>query len=786
MKTARGSALRLAAALLALVLGSCVRGAAPGAVIEVYPTGDPLRDGDAVQAAIDGARDGDTILLKARNRDGQPTAFVIGRNEAAGETVEDFTVRVANGEFRYYGDFCDRAGWLVGTEVSTWRDQCDRAQLINVHRSLTLRGEEPDGEPSHTLPDGTAFRTPPTRIKARPGDLKAKGLVVINAPGVTITKLTFEGGGPGTFTLAIADAFLPGFDINGCLFDRCFEIGQFGLDANLVYRDPAKPARSRIRDNVLTKAVAVAHLVGGGVIIKNNLCDLSDANPEFAGQGFGLLMLTWQKRSMLDVARYKETGEIRSLPHDEATGERLFDWDRSGDYVVEGNAIDACGRGFGITGWNAYFMPEEAREPMRNIVVRGNTVKGSQGQGILLRNSAGLTLVEGNTVEDPLYCGIFLDGSGGGVTVAGNTVRNGGGVTVWHDTASDTAARIVIRDNDITMRAGQQRWAGLEFHERRGTKTMDLRVENNTVRAADSGAYPFGPIHCDNLNGAVIAGNRIEGDSGGSPAIYLDAGTTGCRVTGNRIGLSGLAGIVCSGSDNWITDNAFDGGYGGWAEPYLDGDGAPAGRGWLILAPGARGNTVAGSRAAGGKHGSGVCAQALDLPGYGGRPVLVGDTGKVRVVRNRLHLLRELDTRLVEYDGIGSAGFGDPADPATGRLFDTAPAEVLAVLDYREDLGALDPELAGVAGYLLDPEAPGYKITVPRVKTEAAEGRPARINIWGFDIPNPEAPGVVAGPAGNDVAGPANCPPVPTSLIEAMQKKLAGLEKAKARLGWGY
>ncbi|MBN2266318.1 MAG: right-handed parallel beta-helix repeat-containing protein, partial [Candidatus Aminicenantes bacterium] len=752
---------------------------------EVYPTGDPLRDGDAIQAAIDRARDGDTILLKARNLDGETTAFIIGRNEAAGETVEDFKVRVANGEFWYYGDFCDRAGWLVGAEIPSWRDEYDRAQLINVHKSVILRGEEPGGEQSHTLPDGTPFRMPPTRIKARPGDLKAKGLVIINAPNVTITKLAFEGGGPGSFTMAIADAFSPGFDINECLFDKCDEIGQFGLDANLVYRDPAKPVRSRVRDNVLTKATTVAHLVGGGITLSNNLCDLSDTNPAFAGQGFGLLMLTWQKRHMLDVAHYNETGEIRSLPYDEKTGKRLLDWDRSGDFVVEGNIIDVCGRGFGITGWNAYLAPGEEKEPMRNIIVRGNTVKGPQAQGILLRNCGGVTLVEDNTVEDPLCCGIFLQEGGGMMTVERNTIRNGGGVTLWRDTATDTSAIIVIRDNDITMREGQHQWAGLELHERRGEKTMDLRVENNTVHAADTGAYPFGAILCDNLNGAVIAGNTIKGDSGCNPAIYLGGGTTGCRVTGNEIGLSALTGILCAGSNNLIADNAFADAYVGWMEPFLDGDGAPSGRGWLILAPGALGNTVAGSRAAGGEPASGLCPQTLDLPGYGGRPILVGDTSKVRIMQDGAHLLRESDTRLVGYDRMGSAGFADPEDPTTSMRFDTAPAETLAVLDHREDLGAIDPELTGIAGFLLNPEAPDYKIAVARIRTEAAEGRPARIILWGFDIPNPEARGVVAGPSANKVQGFAACPKKPVSFIESVQKKLAGLEKSWERLGWG-
>ncbi|MBN2266655.1 MAG: hypothetical protein JW775_12670, partial [Candidatus Aminicenantes bacterium] len=61
MRTAHRFAFFLAGTLLALALGSCGQTDAPKAVIEVYPTGDPLRDGDAIQAAIDRARDGDTI-----------------------------------------------------------------------------------------------------------------------------------------------------------------------------------------------------------------------------------------------------------------------------------------------------------------------------------------------------------------------------------------------------------------------------------------------------------------------------------------------------------------------------------------------------------------------------------------------------------------------------------------------------------------------------------------------------------------------------------------------------
>ena len=61
--------------VVTMVLGGCqpvrrlpagATGTAPtGAVYEVFPTGDPARDIASVQAAIDGAKDGDTILLKA-------------------------------------------------------------------------------------------------------------------------------------------------------------------------------------------------------------------------------------------------------------------------------------------------------------------------------------------------------------------------------------------------------------------------------------------------------------------------------------------------------------------------------------------------------------------------------------------------------------------------------------------------------------------------------------------------------------------------------------------------
>lgn len=758
----RKSYLFFIALLLATDLVSCSSGAASGSIIEVYPTGDPLRDGDAIQAAIDAAKDGDTILLKARNEAGEPTPFVVGKSEAAGDVVEDFKVKVANGEFLYYENFCKKAGWLLGTRVETWMNYYNRTQCININRSLTLRGEGAGTDQNYTLPDGKAFHTPPTKIKARPGDLKADGIIVINAPGVTIENLTFEGGDVHAVTRAIAYAFSPGFNINNCLFDRCWEIGYFSLDANLVYRDAYKPVRSHIRDNVLMGAVTVAHFVGGGITFQNNLCDLSDKNPEEARQGYGLIMLTWQKRSWLDVDHYNKTAEVRPLPYDEAAKKRLFDWTRSGDYIVEGNVIYAYERWFGITSWNAYFMPDEDLEPLKNIVVRRNTIK------------------------DPQYCGVYLRNSGGTTVVERNTIENSGGVTISRDTATDPEARIHIRNNTITMRDGQLDSAGLELHEQHGIKTMNLRAEGNTIHAADTKLYPIGPIFCDNLKEAMIAGNTVEGDSGSSPPIYLNSGTTGCQIIGNRIGSSGVAGIMCAGRDNRIADNDFADDFEGWTDPYLHSDGIPAGKGWILLTPASRGNRVEKTGDKGRKPDSHVCAQVLDLPDWGGPSALVGDTSKVRIAPNGQHILRKDDTKLVAYDRIGSAGFANPTDPTSAQYFDFSPAKVLSVLRYVEDLKDIDPQLEGVSGYVLDAAVPGYKSTASLVKTEATENQPARINIWGFDIPNPEACGVIAGLKNNQVEGCDQCPAKPSGFIEAMQKTLAEWIKPGARSGIRY
>lgn len=225
---------------------------------------------------------------------------------------------------------------------------------------------------------------------------------------------------------------------------------------------------------------------------------------------------------------------------------------------------------------------------------------------------------------------------------------------------------------------------------------MELRVERNEINAKDTKLYPLGPIFSDNLRDAVIVGNSINGDSGESPAIYLNSGTVGCKVTDNRIGTSAVAGIVCAGSGNLIGDNDFTGDYEGWREPYFHPDGTPSGPSWILLTPGSRGNTITGSRAGSRKSERDVCDLVLDLPGYGGSSALVGDTSKVRIAPNGQHILREEDTELVEYDRIGNTGFLEAGNPTSAQSFDSAPGEVLAFLRYEEDPKDIDPELAGV------------------------------------------------------------------------------------------
>ena len=400
------------------------------------------------------------------------------------------------------------------------------------------------------------------------------------------------------------------------------------------------------------------------------------------------------------------------------------------------------------------------------------------------------------------------------ITVHDMSTTNSSGVYI-HQDPGITASRFTLTNNRIQM-APNQFWAGFELHNP-GQVANSITISNNQIYAPGC-SEPWGPIWGDYIDGAVITNNTITGQGGSAiyvedrgnagknwvlknndlsgfnafnSSILLGSATSNCMVQGNKIGTGGLAGIYSGGAGNQITNDNFMGNYPGWTSPYVDQYGNPIGAGCVLLAGSARNNVVNALKNGVDSFGHDVCNQVLDLPEYESSHVVVGDVSAVGAVPvppewgvgPTLPYIASTNVTEVDYSSIGSAGFADPNNPTSGRYFDRAPVEVLAVFWYEPDLGWYTPDLNGISGWILYPEEwgfPGFRMSANLVKTEATATEPAMINLYGFDIPNPAAKGVIGGLKGNNVPGYNKCLNKPAGFITAMQKKVAGL-KANAR-----
>src|SRR6266542_2857881 len=159
------------------------------------------------------------------------------------------------------------------------------------------------------------------------------------------------------------------------------------------------------------------------------------------------------------------------------------------------------------------------------VTIQGFTVANTSSYGFYVSSSSSNVIVSGNTVSNIASNGIYVTTLSSNVTVSGNTISN----TSNYGLHVDTSSNVTVSGNDVSF-AGQ--------------RAVDL--------------IKYGIKLTDTTN-SLVSGNVSHDNS--NDGIFLDATTTGVRVTGNEAfgnarGYSRAApGIDVRGYNNTVDRN---------------------------------------------------------------------------------------------------------------------------------------------------------------------------------------------------------------------------------------
>ncbi len=178
-----------------------------------------------------------------------------------------------------------------------------------------------------------------------------------------------------------------------------------------------------------------------------------------------------------------------------------------------------------------------------NVTVSGNTVSGINGVGIYVNTLSNVT-VSGNTVSNTTSYGIY-NRSSSNVTISGNTVSGTQSHAIY---VSPSSSNVTVNNNQVSGITGYGFWANSSSGVTVSGNTIsntsnyglhvdtssNVTVSGNDVSVAGQRAVDlikYGIKLTDTTN-SLVSGNVSHDNS--NDGIFLDATTTGVRVTGNE------------------------------------------------------------------------------------------------------------------------------------------------------------------------------------------------------------------------------------------------------------
>src|SRR6266536_3626306 len=155
------------------------------------------------------------------------------------------------------------------------------------------------------------------------------------------------------------------------------------------------------------------------------------------------------------------------------------------------------------------------------VTIQGFTVANTSSYGFYVSSSSSNVIVSGNTVSNIASNGIYVTTLSSNVTVSGNTVSGVNGVGFYVNTLSN----VTVSGNTVSNTSNY----GLHVDT-----SSNVTVSGNDVSFAGQRAVDlikYGIKLTDTTN-SLVSGNVSHDNS--NDGIFLDATTTGVRVTGNE------------------------------------------------------------------------------------------------------------------------------------------------------------------------------------------------------------------------------------------------------------